>query len=43
MIGGADALYGDSIGTAGTPTGTYLGAEEHNTKVIVDALGGHAS
>ncbi|MEV4343650.1 metal ABC transporter substrate-binding protein [Actinoplanes sp. NPDC049596] len=40
VIGGADALYGDSLGEPGTPTGTYLGAEEHNTKVIVDALAG---
>ncbi|MEU8816147.1 metal ABC transporter substrate-binding protein [Actinoplanes sp. NPDC048796] len=40
VIGGEDALYGDSLGEQGTPTGTYLGAEEHNTKVIVDALAG---
>ncbi|WP_410813831.1 metal ABC transporter substrate-binding protein [Micromonospora sp. 067-2] len=40
VIGGEDALYGDSIGAEGTPEGTYLGAERHNTQVIVTALGG---
>ncbi|MBO4161363.1 metal ABC transporter substrate-binding protein [Micromonospora antibiotica] len=40
VIGGEDALYGDSIGPEGTPEGTYLGAERHNTQVIVTALGG---
>ena len=40
MIGGDDALYGDSLGPAGSPGATYLGAEEHNTQVIVSALGG---
>ena len=40
VIGGDDALYGDSLGKPGTPQGTYLGAEEHNTQVIVSALGG---
>jgi zinc/manganese transport system substrate-binding protein len=40
VIGGADALYGDSLGAPGTPQGTYLGAERHNTQVIVAALGG---
>jgi zinc/manganese transport system substrate-binding protein len=39
VIGGEDALYGDSLGAQGTPQGTYLGAEEHNTQVIVAALG----
>jgi zinc/manganese transport system substrate-binding protein len=39
VIGGADALYGDSLGAQGTPQGTYLGAEEHNTATIVRALG----
>lgn len=42
VIGGAEALFGDSLGPAGTPGGTYLGAEAHNTQVIVDALGGSA-
>jgi zinc/manganese transport system substrate-binding protein len=40
VIGGEDALYGDSLGEASTPQGTYLGAEEHNTKVITEALAG---
>lgn len=40
VVGGQDALYGDSLGEQGTPQGTYLGAEEHNTRVIVSALGG---
>jgi zinc/manganese transport system substrate-binding protein len=40
VVGGDDALYGDSLGAPGTPQGTYLGAEQHNTRVIVEALGG---
>jgi zinc/manganese transport system substrate-binding protein len=36
VVAGEDALYGDSLG----PDGTYLAAEEHNTRVIVEALGG---
>jgi zinc/manganese transport system substrate-binding protein len=40
VVGGEDALYGDSLGAQGTPQGTYIGAEEHNTQVIVSALGG---
>ncbi|WP_127504686.1 metal ABC transporter substrate-binding protein [Actinoplanes solisilvae] len=40
VIGGDDALFGDSLGAPGTPEGTYLGAERHNTQVIVSALGG---
>jgi zinc/manganese transport system substrate-binding protein len=40
VIGGDDALYGDSLGPAGSPGATYLGAERHNTQVIVSALGG---
>ncbi|WP_406045886.1 metal ABC transporter substrate-binding protein [Micromonospora sp. NBC_00898] len=40
VVGGEDALYGDSLGPEGTPQGTYLGAEEHNTDTIVAALGG---
>ncbi|MBL7252695.1 metal ABC transporter substrate-binding protein [Paractinoplanes lichenicola] len=40
VIGGEDALYGDSLGEPGTPEGTYLGAERHNTEVIVAGLGG---
>ena len=40
VIAGEDALFGDSLGEPGTPEGTYLGAERHNTKTIVDALAG---
>jgi zinc/manganese transport system substrate-binding protein len=40
VIGGDDALFGDSLGAEGTPQGTYLGAEQHNTQVIVAGLGG---
>jgi zinc/manganese transport system substrate-binding protein len=40
VIGGGDALFGDNLGEAGTPEGTYLGAERHNTQAIVSALGG---
>jgi zinc/manganese transport system substrate-binding protein len=38
VVGGEDSLYGDSLGEQGTPQGTYLGAEAHNTEVIVTAL-----
>jgi zinc/manganese transport system substrate-binding protein len=40
VVGGEDALYGDSLGPLGTPQGTYLGAEQHNTDTIVTALNG---
>ncbi|MEU8265473.1 metal ABC transporter substrate-binding protein [Micromonospora sp. NPDC048999] len=40
VVGGEDSLFGDSLGAQGTPQGTYLGAEEHNTDTIVRALGG---
>ncbi|MBB4692563.1 metal ABC transporter substrate-binding protein [Paractinoplanes abujensis] len=40
VIGGEDALYGDSLGEPGTPEGTYLGAERHNTEVIIAGLSG---
>jgi zinc/manganese transport system substrate-binding protein len=40
VVAGEDALYGDSLGAPGSPEGTYLGAERHNTQVIVDALAG---
>jgi zinc/manganese transport system substrate-binding protein len=40
VVGGEDALFGDSLGEPGTPEGTYLGALRHNTQVIVSALGG---
>jgi len=40
VVGGENALYGDSLGAPGTPQGTYLGAEQHNTETLVAALGG---
>lgn len=40
VVAGEDALYGDSLGPAGSPGATYLGAEQHNTDTIVTALGG---
>ncbi len=40
VFGGDEALYGDSLGPAGSPGATYLGAEKHNTQVIVSALAG---
>ncbi|GAA2703412.1 metal ABC transporter substrate-binding protein [Actinoplanes palleronii] len=40
VVAGEDALFGDSLGAAGTPEGSYLGAERHNTQVIVEALAG---
>ncbi|MFC7528614.1 metal ABC transporter solute-binding protein, Zn/Mn family [Actinoplanes sp. GCM10030250] len=38
VVAGENALFGDSLGAEGTPQSTYLGAEEHNTRVIVEAL-----
>jgi zinc/manganese transport system substrate-binding protein/manganese/iron transport system substrate-binding protein len=40
VVGGEDALYGDTLGPAGSDGDTYLKMEEHNTKTIVGALGG---
>lgn len=40
VVGGEDSLYADGLGPAGSPGGTYLGAEQHNTDTIVKALGG---
>ncbi|MBO0829771.1 MAG: zinc ABC transporter substrate-binding protein [Streptosporangiales bacterium] len=37
---GEDSLYGDTLGPAGSPGGTYIGMEEHNTRTIVGALRG---
>lgn len=33
-------LYSDAMGEAGTPDGTYVGMIVHNTRSIVEALGG---
>lgn len=40
VVGGEDSLYADGLGPQGSPGGTYLGAERHNTDTIVKALGG---
>ncbi len=40
VVGGEDALFADGLGPEGSPGGTYLGAERHNTDTIVRALGG---
>ena len=40
VVEGEDSLYADGLGPAGSPGGTYLGAERHNTDTIVKALGG---
>ena len=37
-IGGE--LYSDAMGARGTPEGTYIGMIRHNTRTIVEALGG---
>lgn len=34
----SDALYGDALGDAGTPTGSYEGAVRHNMETIVSGL-----
>jgi ABC-type Zn uptake system ZnuABC Zn-binding protein ZnuA len=40
VVAGEDALYGDTLGPAGSDGDTYLKMEEHNTKTIVNALRG---
>jgi ABC-type Zn uptake system ZnuABC Zn-binding protein ZnuA len=40
VVEGDNALYGDTLGPAGSEGETYLKMEEHNTKTIVDALRG---
>ncbi|MER7006542.1 metal ABC transporter substrate-binding protein [Dactylosporangium sp. NPDC000555] len=40
VVAGEDALYGDTLGPQGSAGDTYLKMEEHNTDVIVRALGG---
>ncbi|WP_432842017.1 metal ABC transporter substrate-binding protein [Dactylosporangium sp. CA-092794] len=39
VVAGEDALYGDTLGPEGSAGDTYLKMEEHNTDVIVQALG----
>jgi zinc/manganese transport system substrate-binding protein/manganese/iron transport system substrate-binding protein len=38
VIGGENALYGDTLGPAGSAGDTYLKMETHNTQTIVDGL-----
>jgi ABC-type Zn uptake system ZnuABC Zn-binding protein ZnuA len=38
VVAGADGLYGDSLGPAGSPGATYLGMMRHNTTTIVEHL-----
>jgi len=38
VVAGEDALYGDSLGPAGSDGDTYLEMMRHNTKVFVDNL-----
>jgi ABC-type Zn uptake system ZnuABC Zn-binding protein ZnuA len=40
VVEGEQALYGDTLGPAGSDGATYLQMEEHNTTTIVSALGG---
>jgi ABC-type Zn uptake system ZnuABC Zn-binding protein ZnuA len=40
VVEGDDALYGDSLGPAGSDADTYLKMIRHNTATIVGALGG---
>jgi ABC-type Zn uptake system ZnuABC Zn-binding protein ZnuA len=40
VVAGEGALYGDTLGPAGSSAATYLAMEEHNTETIVGALRG---
>lgn len=39
VYSGPDALYGDSLGEAGTEGETYVGSQVHNTRLIVESWG----
>jgi manganese/zinc/iron transport system substrate-binding protein len=39
LVGDDEALFSDSLGEPGTPTGTYTGTVRHNIDVIVKHLG----
>jgi manganese/zinc/iron transport system substrate-binding protein len=41
VIGGA--LFGDAMGDAGTPEGSYVGMVRHNVHTVVTALGGEVA
>ena len=38
VVDGEDALYGDTLGPAGSAGGTYLEMEAHNTRTLVANL-----
>lgn len=40
LVNADDALYGDSLGPAGSPGETYIGSIIHNVKSLVNAWGG---
>ncbi|WKD62009.1 Periplasmic zinc-binding protein TroA precursor [Corynebacterium ciconiae DSM 44920] len=40
---GDDALYGDSLGPAGSPGETYIGSITHNVTTVVNAWDGHVA
>jgi ABC-type Zn uptake system ZnuABC Zn-binding protein ZnuA len=40
VVEGEDALYGDSLGPAGSDGDTYLKMVRHNTRTIVGNLSG---
>ncbi|QTX03326.1 metal ABC transporter substrate-binding protein [Agromyces archimandritae] len=39
VFSGPDALYGDSLGAAGSPGETYLGSQIHNVRLILKSWG----
>jgi zinc/manganese transport system substrate-binding protein/manganese/iron transport system substrate-binding protein len=39
VYSGDDALYGDSLGVAGSPGETYLGSQIHNASLILESWG----
>lgn len=43
VFSGKDALYTDALGEDGTPEGTYLGSQIHNTKKLMESWGQTAS
>lgn len=43
VFSGKDALYTDALGDEGTPEGTYLGAQIHNTTKLMESWGQTAS
>jgi ABC-type Zn uptake system ZnuABC Zn-binding protein ZnuA len=39
VYSGEDALYGDSLGVAGSEGETYIGSQEHNVRLIIESWG----